>query len=182
MNPAYEQALKEVNVAWKGGSFVNAMLARARIEPPIGDGTGYGVAWGTSVDLATIRPGDVVQVAVQGGNVTTFYMRNLGAFIEGLTVAPDGIVKPQRFSKKKIIAIMRPPRPKPVEVTPLVAEFVRPGAMSKPVEMRKADPVQSAPQAFVPPPAKAPRFGLGWLFAILVAGLTLAAAKFAEMF
>lgn len=178
MNPAYELALKEVNVAWKGGSFVLAMLARARIDPPP-------VAlnnWGHPVEIGTIRPGDVVLADTQAGGVMSFYMRNLGAYIEGLTVAPDGTVKPQRFSKKKILAIARPPRPKPVEVTPLVAEFVRPGAMSKPVEVRKADPVQAAPQAFVPPPPKAPRFGLGWLFAVLVAGLTLAAAKFAEMF
>lgn len=178
MNPAYELALKEVNVAWKGGSFVNAMLARARIEPPVGPAAQFG----TAITIDAVRPGDLVLIDTKQGAAHVFYMRNLGAFIEGLAVAPDGIVKPQRFSKKKILAIDRPPRPKPAEVTPLVAEFVRPGAMSKPVEVRKADPVQAAPQAFVPPPAKAPRFGLGWLFAMLVAGLTLAAAKIAEMF
>lgn len=177
MNPAYELALKEVNVAWKGGSFVNAMLARARIEPPAGDGT----EWGTSVKIDAIRPGDVVLTDTKEGGVRSFYMRNLGAFIEGLAVAPDGIVKPQRFSKKKILAISRPPRPKPAEVTPLVAEFVRPGAASKPVDLRKAEP-QPSPNAFVQPPSKAPRFGLGWLFAALVAGLTIVAAKIAEMF
>lgn len=162
MNPAYELALKEVNVAWKGGSFVNGMLARARIEPPLNDLNG----WGHPVTMDAIRPGDVVQVQAQAGVVTSFYMRNFGAFFEGLTAAPDGTVKAQRFSKKKILAIARPPRPKPAEVAPLVAEFVRPGAASKPVEMRKADP-QPVPQAFVPPPAR--RFGLKWAIATVSA-------------
>lgn len=139
MNPAYELALKEVNVAWKGGSFVLAMLARARIEPPAADLA----SWGHPVAVEAIRPGDVVLTDTQTGGVMSFYMRNLGAFIEGLTVAADGTVKPQRFSKKKILAIARPPRPKPAEVAPLVAEFVRPGAASKPVDLRKADPQPS---------------------------------------
>lgn len=178
MNPAYELALKEVNAAWKGGSFVFSMLARARIEPPLASDLSR---WGHAVTIEAIRPGDVVLADTQTGGVLSFYVRNLGAFIEGLTVAPDGIVRPQRFPKKKILAITRPPRPKPLDVTPLVAEFVRPGAASKPVEIRKADPAQPSP-AFSEPRDTGPRFGLGWLFAALVAGLTIVAAKIAEIF
>lgn len=175
MNPAYELALKEVNVAWKGGSFVNGMLARARIEPPLNDLNG----WGHPVTMDAIRPGDVVQVQAQAGVVTSFYMRNFGAFFEGLTAAPDGTVKAQRFSKKKILAIARPPRPKPAEVAPLVAEFVRPGAASKPVEMRKADPVQTVETSQLPQPK--PRALLGWVITF-VAGISLALTIIAEVF
>lgn len=179
MNPAYELALKEMNVAWKGGSFVLAMLNRARIDPPVSDLTG----WGQVVDIASIRPGDVMLIDSRGG-VMSFFMRNLGAFVEGLTVAPDGVIKPQRFSKKKIVAIARPPRPKPIEVTPLVAEFVRPGAASKPVDIRKADPAAKPATVAPPSPAPAParRFGVKWIFAVLVAAATLALAKIQELF
>lgn len=173
MNPAYELALKEVNVAWKGGSFVNAMLARARIETPGSE------IWGHTVEIDTVRPGDVVVASTPAGEVSSFYMRNLGAFIEGLTVAPDGIVKPQRFSKKKILRLVRPPRPKPAEVAPLVAEFVRPGAASKPVEMRKADPVQTVEASQSPQPK--PRVLLGWVITF-VAGISLALTIIAEVF
>lgn len=179
MNSAYELALKEVGTAWKGGDFVTAMLARAHIPYPALSGWAAVNDWGHPIEAKDARPGDVVVTNRAGQTVAVFFGRRMGAFAECLGVADDGTVKPMRFQVKGFAKLLRPPRPQPIGVAPLVAEFVKPGAGSKPVEMRKADPVQAVKASQSPQPK--PRILLGWVITF-VAGISLGLAILAEVF
>lgn len=190
MNAAYELALREIgSAAWLDAKdrcdFVNTMLDRAGITPAA---VRSFAGWGHQMTLDQARPGDIAIVSVGAaadvlGEIPVFFVRRTGAFIEGLTLTPDlTAVKIQRFHTRRIHDIRRPPKRVEQEAPAApVAQFVNPGAASKPVSLRKADPAQAAPAAFVPPQPK-PRFGLGWLLATIGAALMLGLAKFAEMF
>lgn len=141
MNKAYELALKEQGVVeWAKGSnpkinkyfadaghlnivdddvawcaaFVGAMLARAGIKP-----TGMLTArsylkWGTPVDLADARPGDIVVIprgsSSWQGHVF-FFVKRSGAFVDGLGGNQSNTVNIQRYSAKTILGIRRAPEP-----------------------------------------------------------------------
>ena len=164
MNPAYEIALKEIgSKAWKGEtrvSFVETMLQGAGIAAPERSASAY-LEWGHPVDLEQARPGDIAVVttgsAKAASDTPVFFIRRTGAFIEALTLAlDDQDVRPHRFSTKRIKGISRPPKrveqDKPFEfysgrkaleveqVEQDLASFIAPGAASKMVELRKADP------------------------------------------
>lgn len=187
MNSAYELALKEIgSAAWLDAkdrsAFVDAMLGRAGIATAVARNF---AGWGHQMTLEQARPGDIAIVSVGAAGdvlseIPVFFVRRTGAFIEGLTLTPDLMeVKIQRFHTRRIHDIRRPP--KRVEQEPLAppaAQFVNPGAASKPVLLRKADPTQDrAPeQAFVPPPA--PRYGLKAIAAAVTAIAALLWAAF----
>lgn len=207
MNPAYELALKEIgSKAWKGESrieFMDAMLSAAGIRPPENSASAY-LEWGHPIDLELARAGDVVVVstgtAKEATDAPVFFIRRTGAFIEALTLSlDDQDVRPHRFSTKRIKGISRPPKrveqAKPFEpyagrpaleveqVANDLASFLQPGAGSKLVELRKADPRQdSAPPqpAFVP--AEAASSGKRWLVGIGAALIVLVLAKVGGLF